>query len=83
MLVLEDDIFAVKRCSQGDWRTNVTLGGQAVPHEATDAERELALRAAREIGGLVVGVDLLPGLDGSLQLLEVNAVPGCAGRRGL
>ena len=37
---------------------------------------ELARRAADAIGAPLAGVDLLPGRDGRLYVLEVNAVPG-------
>ena len=60
----------------GDWRTNVSVGGRA---EAVtlDAETEsLALRAAGAVGARMAGVDLLPDRDGTLVVLEVNAVPG-------
>jgi glutathione synthase/RimK-type ligase-like ATP-grasp enzyme len=37
---------------------------------------ELAHRAAEAVGAPVAGVDLLPGRDGRLYAIEVNAVPG-------
>jgi glutathione synthase/RimK-type ligase-like ATP-grasp enzyme len=42
----------------------------------TEAEAELALRAAEALGVEAAGVDLLPGPDGEWYILEVNAVPG-------
>ena len=38
--------------------------------------KQLALRAAAAVGAAVAGVDLLPGPDGEMYVLEVNAVPG-------
>ena len=35
-----------------------------------------ARRAAEAVGAPLAGVDLLPGRDGRLYTLEVNAVPG-------
>jgi ribosomal protein S6--L-glutamate ligase len=40
------------------------------------AEEGLAIRAAAAVGAPVAGVDLLPGPDGELYVIEVNAVPG-------
>ena len=37
---------------------------------------ELAHRATAAVGAEIAGVDLLPGQDGQLYALEVNAVPG-------
>jgi ribosomal protein S6--L-glutamate ligase len=69
---------AIRRTApEGQWRTNVSLGGraEAVP---LDAETErLALRAAQAVGARMAGVDLLPDAStGRLVVLEVNAVPG-------
>ncbi len=79
LLVIGDEIFAVKRYARGDWRTNVSQGGEAVPHEPSAKEMELAKRAAHMLGGAFLGVDLVPTRDGRLLLLEANAVPGWRG----
>ena len=36
----------------------------------------MAHRAANAVGAVMAGVDLLPGRDGQLYAIEVNAVPG-------
>jgi RimK family alpha-L-glutamate ligase len=69
-------LAAMRRCAGGGWRTNVAQGGTAEPVRLTAAEESLALRAARAVGTPLAGVDLLPGPDGTLFVLEVNAVPG-------
>ncbi len=72
--------LSVKRhAPSGQWRTNVSLGSQAEPHELTDEEMRLAQRAADATGGSFLGIDLLPTIDGSTVVLEVNAVPGWRG----
>jgi ribosomal protein S6--L-glutamate ligase len=58
------------------WRTNVAQGGRGQAVVPTAAEIDLALRAAAVVGAEMAGVDLLPGPDGRLVVLEVNAVPG-------
>jgi RimK family alpha-L-glutamate ligase len=63
----------------GDWRTNVARGGSATPLELPAAWALLALRAAAAVGADYAGVDLLPARDGTVFVLEVNAIPGWQG----
>jgi ribosomal protein S6--L-glutamate ligase len=69
-------LAAIRRHARDDWRTNVAQGGRAEPYRLSGAEEDLALRAAAAVGAPVAGVDLLPGPDGELYVIEVNAVPG-------
>ena len=69
-------LAAMRRHARGDWRTNVAQGGRAEPVCLNGSQEELALRAAAAVGAPAAGVDLLPGPDGSLYVIEVNAVPG-------
>jgi ribosomal protein S6--L-glutamate ligase len=69
-------LTAMRRRSNGDWRTNVAQGGRAEVVRIGPEEERLALRATRALGAHVAGVDLLPGPDGEWYVLEVNAVPG-------
>ncbi len=69
-------IASMRRQSNGDWRTNVAQGASAEPVTLTAEEEQFALRAARAVGAPVCGVDLLPGRDGRMYVLEVNSVPG-------
>ena len=66
----------MRRSNPLDWRTNVSRGAKAEPAELTSELAELAGRAVAAIGAPVAGVDLLPGRDGRLYAIEVNAVPG-------
>ena len=76
LLVLGDEVLAMRRSNASDWRTNVSLGATASAYEPQAAEIELAVIAARTIGATIAGVDVLPGKDGRRHVLEVNAVPG-------
>lgn len=69
-------VAAMKRSARGDWRTNVARGGTAERAELPAAEAKLAVQAAEAVGCPVAGVDLLPGPNGELFVIEVNAVPG-------
>lgn len=58
------------------WITNVARGARAEPAEVTAEIGDLARRAAAAAGAEMAGVDILPGNDGKLWVLEVNACPG-------
>jgi RimK family alpha-L-glutamate ligase len=59
--------------AEGEWRTNIALGGNREPTIPPPDAQLLALRAAAAIGGDLVGVDLLP-TEAGWTVLELN---GC------
>jgi ribosomal protein S6--L-glutamate ligase len=67
---------AMRRRNHRDWRTNVAQGGTTERVDLCDSAASLAVRAANAVGCLIAGVDLLPGPDGEIYVIEVNAVPG-------
>jgi RimK family alpha-L-glutamate ligase len=79
LLVIGERIVAMRRRNPLDWRTNISRGAKAEPFEPDDELIELASRAAAAVGAPLAGIDLLPGKDGQLYTLEVNAVPGWKG----
>jgi len=68
--------WGMRRRNPLDWRTNVSRGATAEPLELTAELVELARRASDAVDAPLAGVDLLPGRDGRLYAIEVNAVPG-------
>jgi ribosomal protein S6--L-glutamate ligase len=76
VLVVGRRMWGMRRRNALDWRTNISRGATAEPLEVTSEMGELARRAADAIGAPLAGVDLLPGRDGRLYAIEVNAVPG-------
>ena len=76
VLLIGEKIFTIRRRNPHDWRTNVSRGARAEPFEIDDETLDVSRRAAEAIGAPIAGVDLLPGRDGKLYVLEVNAVPG-------
>ncbi|HEV3136833.1 MAG TPA: RimK family alpha-L-glutamate ligase [Pirellulales bacterium] len=76
VLVVGKRMWAMRRRNPLDWRTNVSRGATAEPVELTPELADLARRAADAIDAPLAGVDLLPGRDGQLYAIEVNAVPG-------
>ena len=59
--------------AEGEWRTNIALGGvrRPVPDPPKEA-CEVALAAARAAGAALVGVDLVRDVDGSWIVIELN-----------
>ncbi len=76
LLLLGDEVLAIRRRNALDWRTNVSRGATAEPVQALPSQVDLARRAALAVGASMVGVDILTGCDGQDYVLEVNAVPG-------
>ncbi|SEP00561.1 SSU ribosomal protein S6P modification protein [Salinihabitans flavidus] len=72
-------VAAMKRTgAEGDFRSNLHLGGKAVVARITREERDTAVRAARAFGLNLAGVDLLRAESGP-KVLEVNSSPGLEG----
>ena len=76
LLVIGDQILAMRRRNPFDWRTNVSRGATGEVVQPDAQQLELAQRAAQAVQASFVGVDLLQGDDGRTYVLEVNAVPG-------
>jgi RimK family alpha-L-glutamate ligase len=68
-----------RRAPEGEWRTNVAIGGSARAVDLPEASQELARRAAAAVGADYAGIDLLPARDGRVFVLEVNGIPGWEG----
>ena len=56
------------------WKTNTALGGKAVCAELNDEMVELTLKAARAVGGGVLGVDIFEDSERGYLVDEVNGV---------
>jgi len=78
--VVGDRVVAAMRrqAADGDFRSNLHLGGTAALAVATEQERDVAVRSARALGLEVAGVDLIRSGRGPL-VLEVNSTPGLEG----
>lgn len=76
VMVIGEQMLGMRRRHPSDWRTNISLGATAEPLDISDELAELARRATAAVGTSIAGVDFLPGQDGRLYAIEVNAVPG-------
>ena len=66
-------VGAIERvAAPGEWRTNVTLGARRRRTSPPPEAQDLAVEAARAIGGDLIGVDLLPDGTGGWVVLELN-----------
>lgn len=62
---------AKRIAAEGEWRTNVSLGGRSVPLDPPPLARTLAVLAADAVHADLVGVDLLPTQNGWM-IAELN-----------
>lgn len=78
--VIGDRVVAsmTRKAQPGEFRSNLSLGGAALPALATATEEDLAVRAAAVLGLAIAGVDLIQTSKGPM-VLEVNASPGLSG----
>lgn len=79
LMVLGDRVLGMWRYNPRDWRTNISRGAIGERWKYDETLAGMAVRAAQVIGAQWAGVDLLPGRDGKVYVLEVNAVPGWKG----
>ena len=64
---------AIERvAADGEWRTNIALGGWRRQTDPPPEACALAVEAAAALGGDLVGVDLLPDARGGWTVLEIN-----------
>lgn len=77
-LVLDGEVIATMQRVGGEGiTTNIHTGG--VPRENTLDVTDLSVKSAKSVKGRLVGVDIIPDVDGALWVLEANATPGWTG----
>jgi [lysine-biosynthesis-protein LysW]---L-2-aminoadipate ligase len=73
IIVGEQAIAAIYRyASEFEWRTNVARGGKVELAPLTNEMEDLAFRAAKAVGGGILGVDMMEHKDSGLVVHEVN-----------
>ncbi len=83
LFVVGDKVVAsmMREAAEGDFRSNIHRGGSSCQIKTTSQERQMAIRAARELKLNVAGVDIIRSKEGPL-VLEVNSSPGLEGIEG-
>jgi RimK family alpha-L-glutamate ligase len=79
ILVSGGDIIAAMRRRSSHWITNVRQGAKPVAVEPSEREAEIALAAAKALGVVFAGVDLISDDRGEPFILEVNSMAGWSG----
>jgi [lysine-biosynthesis-protein LysW]--L-2-aminoadipate ligase len=66
-------VAAIYRYSgEGEWKTNMALGGHAEACPITKELEDICLKSTRALGGKIVGVDLMESKSDGLMVHEVN-----------
>jgi len=80
MFVVGDEVVGamLRKAKSDEWRSNIHLGGIGYPYAQTEAEGEMAIKAAKAVGVEVAGVDMIMSKEGP-YVIEVNASPGFKG----
>jgi len=76
LMIVGQQVLGMRRHNPLDWRSNASRGASCEPLAVADDLEKIARRAAAAVGAEIAAVDLLPGLDGRLYAIEVNASPG-------
>jgi [lysine-biosynthesis-protein LysW]---L-2-aminoadipate ligase len=73
IVVGDEAVTAIYRYSaENEWRTNVARGGKAELAKMTKEMEDLAISAAKAVGGGIVGVDMMEDKGRGLVVHEVN-----------
>lgn len=73
-IVVGDSVVAAiyRYAGEGEWKTNMALGGHAEACPVTKDLEDICLNATRALGGEIVGVDLMESKEKGLMVHEVN-----------
>jgi len=73
IMVGDKIVAAIYRTSEnGNWKTNMALGGVAEPCKVTPEMEEMCIKAKNAVQGDIVGVDLMESDEKGLVVHEVN-----------
>jgi len=74
LIVAGDEVIAsvYRNAPKGEWRTNVARGGTTTSFKLNREIEEITLKAARAVGGGILGVDAMESKDDGYTVHEVN-----------
>lgn len=67
--------FKIKK----DFRSNFSLGGKIDTIKLTEEQEKIAILAAKSVGAVWAGVDLMVSNDNKTYVIEINSSPGTEG----
>ncbi len=73
-IVVGDAVVAAiyRYSNEGDWKTNMALGGRAEQCPVSTQLEDICIKASRAMDGKIVGVDLMESDEEGLMVHEVN-----------
>ncbi len=76
LFVVDDQVIGsmYRHVPEGDFRSNIALGGKGEACNASDEAKELAIKATKALDFNIAGVDLLESPNGYI-VVEVNRAP--------
>jgi [lysine-biosynthesis-protein LysW]---L-2-aminoadipate ligase len=74
LIVAGDEVIAAvyRNAPKGEWRTNVARGGTTTGFKLNKEIEDITLRAAKAVGGGILGVDAMETKDQGYTVHEVN-----------
>jgi [lysine-biosynthesis-protein LysW]--L-2-aminoadipate ligase len=74
LIVAGDEVIAsvYRNAPEGEWRTNVARGGTTTGFKVNKEIEDITLRAAKAVGGGILGVDAMESEDHGYTIHEVN-----------
>ncbi|MGB6463244.1 MAG: lysine biosynthesis protein LysX [Nitrosotalea sp.] len=73
IMIGDQVVAAIYRYSgDGQWKTNMALGGKAEPLKVTKELEDICIKAKNAVQGQIVGVDLMESKENGLVVHEVN-----------
>jgi len=74
LIVAGDEVIAsvYRNAPKGEWRTNVARGGTTTAFKLNKEIEDITLRAAKAVGGGILGVDAMESKDQGYTIHEVN-----------
>jgi len=72
IVVGEQVVAAMYRTSSGSFKTNIAVGGEPVACEITKELEDVCMKAAKAVGGGILGIDLMEDKKRGLVVHEVN-----------
>ncbi|MBD3638624.1 MAG: RimK family alpha-L-glutamate ligase [Crocinitomicaceae bacterium] len=84
VIVINGEIVAsmMRTAAEGDFRSNIHLGGSGKIVDLSEQEKEMAIRSVEVLGLSMAGVDILRSSEGPM-VIEVNSSPGIEGIEGV